>query len=1199
MLNAKRKKSKNILFSLILCLAMTLSAFAGFNFAKKTEVMASTNYIVNDVSSDLLSNYYNFYTTSTAKPATPSGWTQISENKVNEDNIIKGIVDLTDETTFKTSTYKTTRPTMEKEQSSDSAYFKNLMINSHNGEGSLGYKSNSITLEADSYYAIKVKLYTHRTDSTSEYGETDPEASIYLSGLTDDEDLQNQVKFENINTLTSWDTYTFYIDTDSSININVELWLGSKSKPIQGAVFFNSVKIFRYSEDKYYEDVLNSRSDTENKKYHIISLSKSEERNLSPVLNSSFENTSSTLRGWKTITNMSSEKDAQICDIVEANHYTFKVDNDTTISAPGSNNSPNNQLCLFMYNKEDARQAIESTEIAIDPLEYYKITFWAKSDCDTGDGATVYLVDKSETDAIESAELNLSTTLGSNEYRNNWTQYSFYVYGDKVDTKSVTIQIWLGTDESKTSGYVFIDDFRMEKITYYDYSNNSSSTNAAALNFNDNSDLFVVVNSNFNKTANEDNQLTYPLTPIDWDKSGDTNINTFSGVISAKEDSFESNKDNYTNTNIYPTRPADHPIYGDDNNVLMIGSTSENNSQTYTSASLSLSADSYYKLSYYVFTSYAKIDKDNNYGASVSLTTSDQTLYEQFNILFDDNNWHQYIVYIKTGATSETASLNLTFNGLTGYVFFDDIRLETSQEEIFNNYTILPENQYTKVDLSVDNFDNRTYGSYEKLQKPNNWTASEQGVDDSEFTVTNTGIIDVANYDGIDVNGTLSGNANALYINSLHNTNFAYTSNSSYTFSAQTYYKISVNILTKYIDSSNNENNKNNYGARISLAGSDEIYFKNINTNGGWKTYSIYLSLEEELSSKIVLALGDTDEKVSGIVLFDNLRIESMDQEDFLTELRQADESVTARFINYTESTDEDDDEESTWSNEFDWLILPSLLTAIALIIAVVGFYVRRIKVNRKPKIKTKYDRRKTLDKDIDRRERIALRQQIIDELNEELLSIDKEIEEYTRVSQEQLEILKNKILAEKEEIKRQKIDIEIRKKEATSEREKQLKANPDLVSNKKAEKDFTRFMEKLDKQEMHLQKQLNLKDIKLANSQEEDNSKLSKFLERKEFIKNEITKIEMEIEAIAKEEAGMWEEYKQAKLEAKKRKNEIKMAQKEEKVNSKKPSTTPKTPTKQEKVAKDDKLENNSKSKKSVKQNETKETDKTDKTSK
>ena len=1155
MLNTRHKKSKNIFFSLILCFAMIISAFAGIHFSLKSEeVYAGSDYVVKNVSSDLLNSYHNFYTTSTAKPATPNGWSEITTNQVNKDNIIKGIVDVTDESTFKTSTYKTTRPNMPKDESSDDSYFKNLMINSFNGAGRFGYKSNSISLEANSYYEIRVKLYTHRTAKTDDFEETDPTASIYLTGLTDDKKFDNQVKFENINTLTSWTTYSFYIDTNSSASVNLELWLGSKTTSVQGAVFFNNVKIYRYSED-YYTKYILANEDTDTNNFNIISLSQAQ--NLTPVDNSSFETT--TPMGWKNIAKSTTETDNQLCQIVDANNYSLVVNDNKTITAPGSNNSANNSHCLFMYNKENGYQAIESSKIKIQPLSYYKITFWAKSDCNTGSGATVYLVDKTENNPIENASLTLGInyTKNSNIYRNDWTQYSFYVYGSENEVKNVTIQIWLGTTSSKTSGYVFVDDFRMEEISYDMFSNNSSSTNSSSLNFNSDSDSFVIVNSNFNKTSNEDISTTYPLDPTSWSKSGDTNSNTFSGVINASEEPFNANIDKYTNTAIMPTRPTNHPIHKDNNNVLMIGSTSENNSQTYSSSNISLSSDSYYKLSYYVFTSYDRINDKNN-GASVSLTTNTRTLYDYQNIYFTDNQWHQFVVYFKTGVNSESATLNLNFKDLTGYVYFDDIRLETSKEEIFNNFTVEPEVTYTKADLSYENFDNKTFNSNGNIQTPNGWTATEQGVENNEFTIneTNRGIIKVSDNSSIDVPSTLSGNANALFIQSLHDTNFAYTTNDSYTFNAKTYYKISVNVLTKNISSESTNEDAKTYGARISLDGSNDIIFKGINTLGGWKTYTIYLTLENELTSKISLALGNKDEKVSGTVLFDNFKIETIDQDTMKNELLTADESTIAKFINYTENTEDTTEDNSTWSNEFNWLILPSLLTALALIIAVVGFYVRKINFTRKPKIKTKYDRRKTLDKDIDRRERIALRQQIIDELNAELLSIDEEIAEYNRLAEEQLEQLKAKIMAEKEEIKRQKIEIEIRKKEATSEREKQLKANPELVGNARAEKEFVRFMEKLDKQEMHLQKQLNLKDIKLDNTKEADKSKIAKFLERKEFIKNEIAKIEAEIESIAKEETEMWEEYKRAKIEAKQTKAENRKKAKLEKENKSAKST-------------------------------------------
>lgn len=1163
-----KNKTKNILCSIILCFAMILSAFVGIKLAPKTEVNANT-LIAEDVSSNLLSTYYNFATSSSAKPATPNGWSEIKDNQVNSESgrMVRGIVDVTDETTFSTSTYKTTRPRMLLEEKQEKDYFKNLMINSYKDAGRFGYKSNSISLDANSFYGISVTLYTHRTQKTDDFEETDPTASIYLTGLTEDEKYESSVKFENINTLTTWATYTFYIDTDSnSKSVNLELWLGSKNTSVQGAVFFNNVKIIRYSEDYYYEKIL-VNEDTETNNFNIISLSK-DNPYTRPVTNSSFE--SSSPLGWDVIAKSTSSFN-QRCEVVDVNNFRLTLENEKEIKAPGSNNSPDNLYSLFMYNKEDGYQAIESSKINIEELGYYRISFWAKSDCGTGNGATVLLVDKSEENAIDSATLTLATTYtkDKNKYNNDWTKYSFYVYGSEDGDKEVTIQIWLGTNASKTSGYVFIDDFRMEKISYQTYSSNSTSTNSKALNFNSSSDSFVITNSNFNKTSNADVNRTYPLVPSNWTKEGNTNNNTFSGVISAKKEHFEENVDKYTNSSILPIRPTGHPIYGDNNNVLMIGSTSENNTQSYKSENISLSANSYYKLSYYVLTDYTLRAIDQNLGARVTLSTSTTTLYDYLNIHYDDNNWHQHVLYIKTGDTSETATLTLAFDKLVGYVFFDDVRLETSNETVFNNYTYDPATPTNKVDMSYENFDNRTFNTTKDIQTPNNWNGNE--ID--SLSINETGIANLNNSKFDNIPETLSGNKTALYIQSKHNVNYSYSSIRTQAFSAKTYYKISVNILTNDIIAENYDGD-DKYGAKLMLTENEDIAIKGINTNGAWKTYTIYLSLQESLTSGITLGLGDDNVKTSGDVFFDNLRIEKIDESTFQNDIGNFDNDTTSCFINYTEETTTEDDDE-TWSNEFNWLILPSLITAVALIIAIVGFYVRKINFNRKPKIKTKYDRRKTLDKDIDRRERIALRQQIIEELNAELQSIDDEIAEFNKLAEEKLEELKNQILSEKEEIKRQKLDIEIKKKEATAEREKQLKLNPGLVQNTRAEKEFERLLAKFDKQELSLQKQLNQKDVKLETTKQTNTAKLARYLERKEFIKNEIVKIEKEIEEIAKEETEMWQEYKQAKLVEKQKKAELKESNK----NSTAKRTTKTTTKAVESKKKSDVKQDNTKS--------------------
>ena len=60
----------------------------------------------------------------------------------------------------------------------------------------------------------------------------------------------------------------------------------------------------------------------------------------------------------------------------------------------------------------------------------------------------------------------------------------------------------------------------------------------------------------------------------------------------------------------------------------------------------------------------------------------------------------------------------------------------------------------------------------------------------------------------------------------------------------------------------------------------------------------MYICLEEELVSPIQLALGANNEKVSGTVLFDYLKVETIDKATFETDITTSDNELTASFRN-------------------------------------------------------------------------------------------------------------------------------------------------------------------------------------------------------------------------------------------------------------------------------------------------------------
>ena len=1162
MLNSKLNKFKKIFCGITLCFGVFLSAFIGLiNTVNIQQIYANTNnngnggHIVKDVSESLLGSEFNFNNTKTSYPISPSNWSQSSTKGINsegenlddketKDILVKGIVNVK-ETEFSADDLETSWPKNIAYENQNDAFYKNLMINAHSESASYGYKSKSVNLESNSFYSIKVKLYTHKVDNL------EPTASIYLTGLIDEKndeekDYYQKAQFTSITTLNTFDTYTFFISTSDSKTINIELWLGEMKTPTKGAVFFNEVNVTRYSEAAYITETATFQgkdvNNTEEYKTRVIDLKEEYEDEEQFFSNANFEqnlNDSS----WKQIANNSTKDNFSSFSAQVSSPTTFEIDSvKETIPAPGSNCSVDNIQSMLLYNKNESYQAVESPEFNISRHGYYKITFWAKSNCNTGNGATVKLVDKS-INPIDPATISTSTTSSkdSNTFRNDWTEYNFYIYGSGLENKKVTIQVWLGTEESKTNGYVFVDDFRIQKIDYSTFSSKSSS-NVATLNFNSDKSTFGITNGTFDVTLNEEKEVVYPLTPSSWTNTNDVEYNTYSGIIP-------------TDVNLPVIGTINNiPNINENNNVLVIGSTNETNTQVYKSSSLNLSATSYYKISFY---SMSNVLSENNGKVRVRLSTSNITLFDYYIDYENNTNWTKKEIYIKTDSNAYTANIELMVEKINGYIFFDDVKFETVSEPTFNNppLTSTTTSNPSKVDLTSENFTNGVIGkdiSAEEIVSPYNWTISDESI--------KGGIIALPSDIITDIDNTISGNTNVLYLSSANDSFTTFTSKQTYTFTAQNYYKISINILTRNIAQETKEDNIK-YGASFGLSSDNKLRFTGIDNNT-WKTYTLYLCPESDITSSIVLAIGNTDEITSGEVLFDNLKIQSIDADIYKNELNAlTDETLAKSFINYVKEEETTPEEESTWENEFNWLIIPSLLTGLAIIIAVVGFYFRKITIAKKPKIKTKYDRRKTLDLDISKKEKIALRHQIISELNDELQSIDKEIEEYKALASQQLEEIKTKINEEKEELKRRKIEIEIKKKESTAEREKQLKADPTFNSNKKAEKEYIAFISKLDKQELSLQKQISATDLKLENTKDIDQSKLNKFYERKEFIKNEIAKIEAEILEITREDDEMWAEYKQAKEDAKKRKKEYKEQVKFEKEKASK--TTVKSPAK------------------------------------
>lgn len=1142
--NLTKNSLKKKVVSGALSLGFFTASLAGlsFNFDNSSYVRALTQ----DISTNFTNN--DFYTEGTGTPpGLTSGWEKITTNVSADEDIVSGI--------YNSKTYQNNKADYLDDYSlfadanpglvdndlslaESNAKYKSLMINSPQNYGRAGYKTKSnITLEANSYYKFSVLLKTIKAVNNEENDyadEFDARASIYIKGFTD----QNvDASIEMIDsTLSSdsnengWATYSIYVQTTSykTESVSLELWLGSESESAVGAVFFNKVEVQRFSKDAFETDITDNGAISNKKVVRLGATSTT-----TTVENGNFSQAYNV--GWNTI---ESSNNALVQTITITNNEDIKYITDnglTDADIPTSSNllTSDNINALLMYNPNDSDYAIvESSPITIKQHGYYRISVWAWCDSSEGTTPSIALVDKSSAN-IDTVTINTNTSVSaSDNFNGGWTRYNFYVYGPAYNDGSVALRLQLGTSEKTTSGYVYFDDVEITPVTYSEYNSGSSATNSKSFNYNNYTTNYLVDNDTFNVTHNEDNQITYPLAPSNWKENLDEYYSK-SGVINTDPTHFNSNLLNYTSAGLYPHNPG--KVNGGElnNNVLMIGNLAEGLNQSYTSNSFTLNSKSYYKLTAYVSTNCYSTSGS----ASVKLYTSNQTLFEYTGIR--NNSWKQIVLYIATGENSLTTSIDL---GMTaqGFAFFDNITVETSTESAFN--TALSNNSVSTINLKNESFENVSEGTGETHFDITGFEGNNYSVDTADNQISK-GIVDLTGYQFDGFSASAQDGKNAMYITSDSDSYYTLTSNNSYTFNSGTYYKLSIFVMTNNIHHSDNDGV---YGASITLNyGDNSKTFYGINTSDGthndWTEYAFYINVNETTTSTIELALGSELGETSGLVLFDNISLNTIDENVF-NDLDTSDSKIIKIDTTVTDKDTENNSEEA-FDGTFDWYLIPSILTALAIFIALIGSMLRKINWKRKAKVDTTYDRRATLDKHLNTREQIESRKNTIEKLQENLAKNEQKIADFKQTSATKEDELQATLDGQNAEILNNIKTINDERKRIEHDRNAIL-ANDKSAFSAEQELQYLEKIKSIEKSENKFNRILQRKQKELVALRENNANKLNSMIAESEFIKNEIKTITAEIKNIEKYDHAEWEEQKQAKEQkmANKAKKELKV---------------------------------------------------------
>lgn len=405
---------------------------------------------------------------------------------------------------------------------------------------------------------------------------------------------------------------------------------------------------------------------------------------------------------------------------------------------------------------------------------------------------------------------------------------------------------------------------------------------------------------------------SYPMTPTNWASApGSTSSssgtptgkeNITAGVIDVEESSFKSNKSAYGK--------IDNPsaVSKVDTKILMLHNKVAS-SYNYTSDSIKIEKNKYYKLSVWV-----KTDKlsgsanDSTFGAYITVNGD---AYASFSAINTENTWKEYSLFIegsKIDSTTITIELSLGTGNKTsghmtkGYAFFDDITLSDKNAEgvaytaadynavVANNDNIA---KYS-TQLSDQNFEFVTdtttmpyspikftgksgFGSGENA--PSSTSYVERGIVNKTMNITDSESQTIAITDP-----TERVSNRMLMINNKKLTAYGYRANVPMLFENGKYYKFSIKVRTLMVEGK---------GITVKLSDgtdTDTLNFKyeNIDTKGEWQTISILVKGNDLRSNKLYLEMwagvGGVDDATThfkGTAFFDDATLETIGENDF------------------------------------------------------------------------------------------------------------------------------------------------------------------------------------------------------------------------------------------------------------------------------------------------------------------------------
>ncbi len=904
-------------------------------------------------------NFSNNMTDSTNTPASPSSYTFVDRNfksvsynpqstSASQPNVKAGVINIEDQGYTKHSSEK-----------DDYA----LMISSEYST-KYGYTSSQFTLEADSCYAISVDVYTVTTPGL---------ASLYLV----DENNTAYASFEHVGRADNWASYTFFVKTDdlTSYKLKLAMFLDGS-----GTTLFDSVKITELTDkqlESQYEAFKSTSCYVAPKTDNIISQTAFAKGDLASV----FANSDSSI-----------------------DYETGLNGNFGSAIVIKNNSSTHSQ-----YTTKDDYFTFEQNRV-------YRLTLSAKAE-DLSGKIKLSLIqtnlkqDEDGNDIYDTSSEKFSLTISSstsNTVTDGYNKYSFFINTHPLKSTTYKLVVDFGDDDSTASGSLYLAGATLSKTTYSNFESVSTGETQQKINLatkivdvDSDTKKLMLTNGNFNSVKPTDTTKVYPAAADSWTATLGENPQLYGVVNTAEFDKFTSSN-TFARTAVNPGNPNG---LTESNNLLMMYNSSTD-SLAYTSEiDKSLDAGSYHRISLNVLTQHSTL---NVY--LVTKVNEKEVVLSSIKNVATDGNWHTVDLYVYTGVHQMSVGVKVEMNTTdAGFAYIDDATfdfalrsgsmLSQPSETEFNATTAgnFATNHIAKADLknllsgeSSDRFATPTHFDYTENENVTFGTIDLTNDTDVRWILNK--------YDQYNENFTSLETKNILAIHAINYVSETYTANIGYRFDSSKYYLVSVKVYTQNLATSDDVDS---FGLGVGLTTFDNS-FKNINTeteNGNsWKTYQFYIHPTDATTAMLKIVFGANGASLKGDAFLGDLTVEEIDSSKYIE--KSTDTALVLAETTTTDDSKDDDDsktDETTKSNNNAWIIaIPTILTAAAIILAVVGLSLRKIKF-KKPvkKSKTDYDRNSKQSQQIYMRKATMMREQRLLELSKQLETLQNERTSY------------------------------------------------------------------------------------------------------------------------------------------------------------------------------------------------------------